>query len=156
MCGRVPTVAQAQQLEKSKKQASLECSKLAQLCLDSSAVERSTVTSIQHLEQAASRQCKGEHNGRGRHVHASISYDMVTKLGCQDAMYICGSTGSRRWAGLMGQNLTFITHCLNILVRSLFYRHWDRLSGRSDSFDTTFACKHFILHGFYAHWLGDR
>ena len=65
MCGRVPIVAQAQQLEKSKKSASLECSKLGQLCLDSSAVERSTATSIQHLEQAASRKRKGEHNGRG-------------------------------------------------------------------------------------------
>ena len=77
-----------------KKSASLECSKLGQLCLDSSAVERSTATSIQRLEQAASRQCKGEHNGRGRHVHASMSYYMVTKLGGQDAMYICGSTDS--------------------------------------------------------------
>ena len=50
----------------------------------------------------------------------------------------------------MGQNLAFITHCLNDLSRSLFYRHWDRPSGNSDSFDTTFDCKHFILHGFYA------
>ena len=64
MCGRVRTVAQAQQLEKCKKHASLERGKLGQLCLDSSAVERSTSTSIQRLEQTASRQCKGEHDGR--------------------------------------------------------------------------------------------
>ena len=60
----------------------------------------------------------------GRHVHASISYYMVTKPDGQDAKYICGSTGSCRWAGLMGQNLAFITHCLNVLSRSVFYRHF--------------------------------
>ena len=86
----------------------------------------------------------------GRHVHASISYYMVTKPDGQDAKYICGSTGSCRWAGLMGQNLAFITHCLNVLSRSLFYRHWDRPAGNSNSLDITFDRKHFILHGFYA------
>ena len=61
---RVRTAAQAQQLEKFKKQASLERGKLRQLCLDSSAVEGSASTSIQHMEQAASRQSKGEYDGR--------------------------------------------------------------------------------------------
>ena len=81
---------------------------------------------------------------------------MVTKPDDQDAMYICGSTGSCRWAGLMGQNLAFIIHCLNVLSRRLIYRHGDRPSGSSASFDTTFDCKHFIFHGLYANWLGSN